>query len=400
MSQPSDSISKNDFPDPSEMLHKKDTALKQSEDRYHKMIEEVEDYAILMLDREGFIQNWNKGAEKIKGYKEEEIVGQNFRIFYLPYDREKRLPEKLIHEATVNGKAIHEGWRLRKDGTQFWGSIVITALHEGDKIIGFSKVTRDLTEIKIANDRIIEYTRDLEFQNRELQQFSFAAAHDLKEPLRKIQFYNTSILANTNNLLAEKERSYLQSSINAANRLSGLIDDLLKYSETALTSGKFEQVNVANVISEIVEFYNDLPNQVQIISILNDDIIIMGIPFQIRQLFENLINNALKYHSKERKPFVKISYNKVILNRPSIHDDGTDSNFHKISIEDNGIGFESEFAGKIFELFARLHGRQEYPGNGVGLAICKRIIQNHKGFIEASSNPGLGSVFHVFLPFK
>src|SRR5450432_1322502 len=179
--------------------------LQRSEERYHKMIEEVEDYAILLLDKEGFIQNWNKGAEKIKGYKEEEIVGQNFRIFYLPHDREKQLPEKLIHEATINGKAIHEGWRLRKDGSQFWGSIVITALHEGNKIIGFSKVTRDLTEIKVANDRILEYTRDLEFQNKELQQFSYAAAHDLKEPLRKIQFYNTSILANTKDLLAEKE---------------------------------------------------------------------------------------------------------------------------------------------------------------------------------------------------
>ena len=123
------------------------------------------------LIRKGLFKIGIRVLEKIKGYKEEEIVGQNFRIFYLSEDREKQLPEKLIHEATVNGKAIHEGWRLRKDGTQFWGSIVITALHEGEKIVGFSKVTRDLTEIKVANDRIIEYTRELEFQNRELQNF-------------------------------------------------------------------------------------------------------------------------------------------------------------------------------------------------------------------------------------
>ncbi len=388
-----------DFSDNSETLRKRDAELRLSEDRYHKMIEEVEDYAILLLDKEGFIQNWNKGAEKIKGYKEEEIVGQNFRIFYLSQDREKQLPEKLIHEATVNGKAIHEGWRLRKDGTQFWGSIVITALHEGKKIVGFSKVTRDLTELKIANDRIVEYTRELEFQNKELQQFSYAAAHDLKEPLRKIQFYNASILTNANDILPEKERGFLQSSINAANRLSGLIDDLLKYSETALTSGKFEQVNVAHVISEIVEFYKDLPDQGQIISSLSENIIITGIAFQIRQLFENLINNAIKYQSRERKLTVKIWYSKVILNKPGSNEE-TDSYFHKISIEDNGIGFESEFAGKIFELFVRLQGRKDYPGNGVGLSICKRIIQNHRGLIEVSSNPGQGSVFHVFLPFK
>jgi PAS domain S-box-containing protein len=372
----------------SELLHKKNNELRQSEDRYHKMIEEVEDYAILLLDKEGFIQNWNKGAEKIKGYKEEEIVGKNFRIFYLPHDRDKKLPESLIHEATVKGKAIHEGWRLRKDGSQFWGSIVITALHEGDKIVGFSKVTRDLTELKVANDRIIEYTKELEFQNKELQQFSYAAAHDLKEPLRKIQFYNHSILEDANDLLEQKDRNYLQSSIKAAHRLSGLIDDLLKYSETALTSGKSEEVELTNIISEIVEFFRDLPDQGQVVSLLKEPIIISGIPFQLRQLFENIISNAIKYHSRERQLLVKISYSKVFLNM----------HFHKISIEDNGIGFESEFAGKIFDLFARLHGRQEYPGNGVGLAICKRIIQNHRGFIEVSSNPGQGSVFHVFLP--
>ncbi len=396
---PTSKRDERDFSENSEMLRKRDVELRLSEDRYHKMIEEVEDYAILLLDKEGFIQNWNKGAEKIKGYKEEEIVGQNFRIFYLSQDREKQLPEKLIHEATVNGKAIHEGWRLRKDGSQFWGSIVITALHEGEKIVGFSKVTRDLTELKVANDRIIEYTRELEFQNKELQQFSYAAAHDLKEPLRKIQFYNASILTNANDILLEKERGYLQSSINAANRLSGLIDDLLKYSETALTSGKFEQVNVTKVISEIVEFYKDLPDQGQIVSSLNENIIVTGIAFQIRQLFENLINNAIKYQSRERKLTIKIWYSKVILNKPGSNEE-TDSYFHKISIEDNGIGFESEFAGKIFELFVRLQGRQNYPGNGVGLSICKRIIQNHRGLIEVSSNPGQGSVFHVFLPFK
>jgi signal transduction histidine kinase len=191
----------------------------------------------------------------------------------------------------------------------------------------------------------------------------------------------------------------LQSSVNAANRLSGLIDDLLKYSETALTSGKFEQVNVTNVISEIVEFYKDLPDQGQIILSLNENIIVTGIAFQIRQLFENLINNAIKYQSRERKLTVKIGYSKVILNKPGSKQE-TNSYFHKISIEDNGIGFDSEFAGKIFELFVRLQGRQEYPGNGVGLSICKRIIQNHRGLIEVSSIPGQGSVFHVFLPFK
>src|SRR6185437_13985142 len=114
--------------------------------QYHLMIGEVEDYAILMLDREGIIRNWNKGAEKIKGYTEKEIVGKHFRIFYTPHDREAGLPEQLIDKAVREGKAIHEGWRVRKNGSAFWGSIVITALHDPEgKVVGFSKVTRDLT---------------------------------------------------------------------------------------------------------------------------------------------------------------------------------------------------------------------------------------------------------------
>src|ERR1700749_4069322 len=160
------------------------------EDQYHLMIEEIEDYAILMLDRDGIICNWNKGAEKIKGYREEEAVGKHFRIFYRQEDRDAGLPEQLIERAVREGKAIHEGWRQRKDGSVFWGSIVITALHNPEgQVIGFSKVTRDLTDKKRSEDRLRQYSRQLEAQNKELQQFAYAAAHDLKEPLRKIQVY-------------------------------------------------------------------------------------------------------------------------------------------------------------------------------------------------------------------
>ena len=158
-------------------------ALQNNEDRYHKMIEEVEDYAILFMDRNGIIQNWNKGAEKIKGYKDYEIIGKSFRLFYLPEDNQRGLPDRLLHEARTKGKAVHEGWRVRKDGTCFWGSIVITDLHDAnDNIIGFTKVTRDLTERKIAEEKIKLYSQELEFQNKELEQFAYAASHDMTEP--------------------------------------------------------------------------------------------------------------------------------------------------------------------------------------------------------------------------
>jgi len=180
------------------------------------MVEEVEDYAILMLDSQGIIRNWNKGARKIKGYTEAEIVGNHFRVFYTKEDRDAGLPEKLIDEATRMGRAVHEGWRVRKDGTTFWGSIVITALHDrGDRVIGFSKVTRDLTARKVAEDKLVRYARQLETQNMELHQFAYAAAHDMKEPLRKVQFYYSAIKEEGVETLSKRQRDYLQRSADA-----------------------------------------------------------------------------------------------------------------------------------------------------------------------------------------
>jgi len=139
-----------------------------SDDIYLRMIEEVEDYAILLLDKNGNIETWNKGAEKIKGYKRDEVIGKNFRIFYTEEDRKNSLPEKLITEASANGKAIYEGWRVRKDGTMFWGNIVVTAIHnEGGSLAGFTKVTRDLTEKKQAEEKLLQFNEDLERKVKE-----------------------------------------------------------------------------------------------------------------------------------------------------------------------------------------------------------------------------------------
>ncbi|RYZ31265.1 MAG: response regulator, partial [Sphingobacteriales bacterium] len=168
--------------------------LKQSEERYHRMVDEVEDYAIILLDKNGIVQNWNKGAEKIKGYKDDEIIGKSFETFYLEEDLRKGVPRQLIEEARLHGKASREGWRVKKGGATFWGSILMTALHdEAGDVIGFSKVTRDLTDRKIAEDKLLEYSNSLEEQNRELEQFAYAASHDMKEPLRKILFFGSSL---------------------------------------------------------------------------------------------------------------------------------------------------------------------------------------------------------------
>jgi PAS domain S-box-containing protein len=391
-------VDRTDFKKSTDLLNKIEE-LRKSEDRYHKMIEEVEDYAILLMDRSGIIQNWNRGAEKIKGYKEQEIVGKNFRVFYLPEDQQKGLPDKLIEEATKNGKALHEGWRVRKDGSVFWGSIVITALHDDENnLVGFSKVTRDLTERKIAEDRIRLYTDELEFQNKELEQFAYAAAHDMKEPLRKIRFYTNLVFENSGNLLPDKEKGYMLRTISAASRMQTLIDDLLTYSKTSAQHQEFKKVDLGKVIAELQVSHYDTIKEIHAEIETGTLPVIDGIPFQIMQLFDNLLGNALKYHHPQRKLHVRIFSEKITEKEPGFEPPHGEKEFYKITIADNGIGFDLKYAEKVFDLFQRLHDKLTYTGTGIGLALCRKIVQNHRGAIMANGEEGIGASFMVYFP--
>lgn len=381
-------------------LKRKNEELQRSEERYHKMVEEVEDYAIILLDSRGLIQNWNKGAEKIKGYKEEEIVGKSFSQFYLPADQERGLPHILLERARQTGKAVHEGWRQRKDGSQFWGSIVLTALHDDhNNVIGFSKVTRDLTERKIAEDKMREYNNELEFQNKELEQFAYAASHDLKEPLRKIHFYNCSIAENDANHLDEKSREYLNRSINAVRRMTDLIEDLLMYSRTTSNIDSFQEVDLNEIVDEIALLHNEEFDQKKVIMQVQKLPVLWGVPFQFKQLMANLVNNAIKYKHPERQLVITIR-NEEIAKGSEIREREIEAEqfYNHISVSDNGIGFEAQYSEKIFEIFQRLSNHSGAKGSGIGLAICKKIVQNHRGFIRASGNVNEGAKFDIYLP--
>ena len=385
-------------------LEKKNQELQKSEMRYHRMIAEVEEYAIILLSPEGIIENWNKGAEKIKGYKANEIVGKHFSKFYTPEDRTKKLPEKVLNEAATKGRATHEGWRVRKDGSLFWGSIVLTALHdEKNEIIGFSKVTRDLTERKNSEENLKANTKDLEEKNRQLEQmnqalssFAYVSSHDLQEPLRKIQTFTTRITELETNL-TERGLDYFQRIQNAAKRMQVLIEDLLTYSRTSTDERKFETVDLNTILEDVK---NDLKEKIEEkhAVIKSGDLPVLNvIAFQFRQLLTNLIGNSIKFSKSDVPPKIQIT---SALEKGSSKFPGTDAakDYHHITVTDNGIGFESEYNTKIFEVFQRLHGRSEYSGTGIGLAICKKIIENHHGFISAEGETDKGATFHLLLP--
>lgn len=374
---------------------------RRQEDRYYKMIDEVEDYAILLLSTEGIIENWNNGAEKIKGYKSEEIIGKNFRIFYPPEDRENNLPEKLIAEATQKGKASHEGWRVRKDQTRFWGSIVITALHNKQGgVIGFSKVTRDLTAVKLAEDERRMYTHELEYKNqelelknKELESFSYIASHDLQEPIRKIRIWTTRIEEKED--ITDDIKDSLGRIKNACNRMQKLIQGVLQYSQTDLLQIPRELTDLDLVLDEVL---NDLSESIQEkkIVIERDHLPTLHLMrLQFVQLFSNIISNAIKYSRDDKDPLIKITNSLV---RVAADDAGERKTFYEITIADNGIGFMQEYADKMFELFRRLESSSGYSGTGIGLAICKKIVNNHQGTISAIGEPGKGASFIIRLP--
>jgi len=378
--------------------------LNQKELQYQRMINEVEDYAILMMNKEGIIQNWNKGAEKIKGYTANEIIGKNFRIFYRQEDQADKLPEKLIKQATVTGKASHEGWRVRKDGTYFWGSIVITAIHDEDNnVIGFTKVTRNLTERKLAEDkqaenasrianRIAKHNAELKKINKELDSFTYMASHDLQEPLRKIQTFINIISDKAGKDFPDEIRNYFNRIKTASARMQMLIESLLNYSRTTTADKEFIPVKLNKTITEVKADLAETIKEKKAIITATDLPVLKIVPLHFHQLFLNLIGNALKYSREGVSPVIQITCDYI----PG--DSGKGQAFYKINISDNGIGFEQQYAHNIFKLFHRLHGRTEYSGTGVGLAICKKIVEYYKGVITAVSEPGKGSTFTILLP--
>lgn len=362
-------------------IKESEEALRKSEERYHKMISEVLDYAIVLLDADGNIKNWNKGAERIKGYSRSEIIGKNFRIFYTPEDQKNLVPDGFINRARLEGRSHQEGWRVRKDGTHFWGSITITALYEEDgTLTGFSKVTRDLTAKRKAEKAIEAHVKDLSRKNSELEQFTYIASHDLQEPLRTISSFNELLKENYYDQLDDDGRMFTDMIEQSAERMRNLIHGLLDYSRIG-TRKILTPIDCNLLVNDIRNDLYRLISETQTTIHVQQLPVIQGYKTEVIQLFQNIISNAIKYRRKTLSPVIHIK----------AEDTGE---YWQFSITDNGIGMDSRFIHKIFMIFQRLHNRDEYQGNGIGLANCKKIAELHKGDIWVESTLGEGSTFH------
>ncbi len=258
--------------------------------------------------------------------------------------------------------------------------------------------TSDITD-EIEHFRVIEERNlELERNNKELVAFNYFASHDLQEPLRKIQTFLSRLEEKEANTLSDSGLTYIDRIKEASGRMRLLIDDLLQFSRTNKIDKVFEDSDL-NLLLEgakqdlAIVIYEEK-------AIIKADVfpIIKVIPFQIQQLLYNLIGNSLKYKEKDRIPKINITYSIINASEEPEIIKPLKKQYHKITFTDNGIGFDNEYAQKIFVLFNRLHNKNEYSGTGIGLSICKKIVENHQGFISAHGIPNIGATFTVYLP--
>jgi PAS domain S-box-containing protein len=345
------------------------------------------------LDLQGKMTFVNPAAAKITGWKVEELVAKlESEIFHhLPASGEKPKGE-------ADGESDDYIVFYRRDGSSFPAEYIRTPIKEKDKEVGAVVIFKDITERKRAEEALNRKAAELARSNAELEQFAYVASHDLQEPLRKIQAFGDRLKTKCDAINLEDGRDYLERMQSAAARMQTLINDLLTFSRVISASQPFVPVDLGGIVKGVLSDLEVRIEQTKAKIEVGELPTIDGDPLQMRQLLQNLIGNALKFQAPGAQPCVKI-HGKIIKS-PFSTTPGDDPYGEQceLSIEDNGIGFDEKYLDKIFAVFQRLHGRNEYEGTGVGLAVCRRITDRHGGTITAKSRPAEGARFIITLP--
>jgi PAS domain S-box-containing protein len=391
--------------------------LRESEERFRLIIDSTLDYAMFMLTPQGVIDSWNKGASRIKGYTAAEAIGQHFSIFYTDEAKLRRWPEHELQEAERIGRFGDEGWRVRKDGSQFWANVVITALRGANgELKGFSKVTRDMSERKLHMERIERLTDELRQRvhqlatmNRELLQktsenesFVYSVSHDLRAPLVNLQGFSQELML-TQQMLAEllrdprvphdiqeQSRNLLAGELaesvgfirNSVQHLGNIIDGLLRLSRVGRVEYRNEPVPTDAVVADILASLHSTIVETGARINVHSLPVVRGDRHAIGQIFANLIGNALKSLDPQRPGVIDIS---ASADAPPV-----------FAVADNGIGIPAAYRSKIFRVFQHVHPAKG-DGEGMGLAIVRRIVERHGGRIWFDSAAGLGTTFFFTL---
>ena len=482
-------------------------ALRESEERYRMLLDGIENYAIFSMDPRGQILSWNAGAERIKGYSADQIIGRNFSCFFPPADIERGRPEEILRIAAASGRHEEQGMRVRRDGSRFLANVVFTALRDAagnlrgfsefshdlseskesearyrglleaapdamvvvsqagkivllnvraEKEFGYSRdelvgqkvkniipegfaeriiadgtrsaaealaqqigtgielvgrrkdgsefpieimlsplesgdgilvtaAIRDITERKESDQHLAKTVEELKRSNDDLQQFAYVSSHDLQEPLRMVSSYTQLLAKRYKGRLDSDADEFIAFAVDGCNRMQGLIQDLLAYARAGTNEKKLREVSSENALQKAL--INLRAAITQSGAVVTHDALpaITTDETQFTQIFQNLVGNAIKYRRAE-VPRVHVSAAR------------NDSNEWTFSVRDNGLGIDPQYFERIFVLFQRLHGRDEFEGTGIGLAVCKRIVERLRGKIWVESQLEKGSTFYFTLP--
>ncbi len=372
-------------------------ALRKSEERFRLIVESAEDYAIYMLDTHGRVTTWNSGAQRLYGYRAPEIVGRRFSRFYTPQDLERKKPEQALAVATAEGRFQQERWNVRKDGTRFWSSGVITALRDDrGTLYGFSKIARDVTARKETEDqirrlnaeleaRVEARTAELQAAYKEMEAFSYSISHDLRAPVMHISGFVEMLEGEIGAQLDAMSRHHLDTIRQSARQMAQMISDLLSFARTGRAELRRVRFNLADIFREAQRDLAAETKDRRVTLIIGDLPEATGDPFLLRQAVFNLMANALKYTRPRPEAVIEVGG----IAGPEETE---------VFIRDNGVGFDMKYADKLFGVFQRLHSAAEFEGTGIGLANVRRIIQRHGGRTWAEGTVDAGAVFHFTLP--
>lgn len=361
--------------------------------RFAALLESAPDAMIVFTD-DGLIDQVNARTEEMFDYLRQELLGKPVAMLL---SEEFRIPRAASRDTYA--PTLDEGEELTgraRDGASFPMEVRVTPIETGSGSF-FVATVRDLTARRRAADVLASYTQELERSNVALRQFAYAASHDLQEPLRKVIAFSDRLNVKYASLLDAQGRDYIARMQAAAVRMRSLIDGLLEFSRIS-TQGQppVTRVELGQIVREVAADLEERIREAGAKIEISELPAIDADPLQMRQLFQNLMGNALKFRRKDARPVIEVSSQVVPSLRSS--SEGEPPSSCRIFVKDNGIGFAPEHAERIFEAFKRLHSRDEYEGTGVGLAICRKIAERHGGSIEVTARPGEGATFVVTLP--
>lgn len=384
-------------------IRERSMELLESEQRFRLMADNLREYCIFFLDAQGHITDWSDSAQRMEGYSPSEMLGQHYSKLFLldkPDDAMGHATQMLRMAASRGQHELH-AWQTRKDGSRYWAHSLLIALRDdGGELRGFAKISRDMTDAKRLDDlmrnindelenRVVERTEQLLAANKDLESFSYSVSHDLRSPLRHISSFVSLLEEHLGDQGDETTLRYLGTISNSARHMSQLIDGLLAFSRLGRSAVNVMPVDFAMLVEAVVsQLAHDTEGRVVDWVIAPDLPVVQGDALLLREVWANLLGNAFKYTRPRERARIEIGWSV---------DPAVGYTFY---VRDNGVGFDTKYAQKLFGVFQRLHRASEFEGTGIGLALTRRILERHGGSIWAESQQGEGSVFHFSLPFE